>query len=231
MAINKVEFLRQLDLFKNFSDKELEEIAKYFHEKHYNKGDYLFFEEEAEPGIYILVDGLIKLMKETPDGKTIIVRLVFPKELFGWVEFGGKKPRYTYTAQAVLPSTVLYMSNQDFVNLSMKYPQLALMITCDLSEKLLETYEILKSIASGKVEERIAKLLIELGDKIGEETPEGYLVIEAPITRQDIAEMTGTTVETAIRIMSKWKKEGIIDAQRGRIVLKDLDYLEELAGY
>jgi CRP/FNR family transcriptional regulator len=95
----------------------------------------------------------------------------------------------------------------------------------------LETYEVLKSIASGKVEERIAKLLIELGDKIGKETDEGYLVIEAPITRQDIAEMTGTTVETAIRIMSKWKKEGRIEAQRGKIVLKDLDYLEELAGY
>ncbi len=231
MAINKVEFLKQLSLFKNFTDKEIEEIAKYFHEKHYNKGDYIFFEEEAEPGIYILVEGLVKLLKETPDGKTIIVRLVFPKELFGWVEFGGRKPRYTYTSQAVLPTTVLYMSNQDFINLSMKYPQLALMITCDLSEKLLETYEVLKSIASGKVEERIAKLLIELADKIGKETPEGYLVIEAPITRQDIAEMTGTTVETAIRIMSKWKKENIIDAQRGRIVLKDLDYLEELAGY
>jgi CRP-like cAMP-binding protein len=231
MAINKVEFLKKLDLFRNFSDKELEEIAKYFHEKHYNKGDYLFFEEEAEPGIYILVDGLIKLIKETPDGKTIIVRLVFPKEMFGWVEVGNRKPRYTYTAQAVLPSMVLYMSNQDFINLSMKYPHLALMITCDLSEHLLETYEVLKSIASGKVEERIAKLLLELADKIGKETPEGYLVIEAPITRQDIAEMTGTTVETAIRIMSRWKKEGIIDTERGKIVLKDLDYLEELAGY
>jgi CRP-like cAMP-binding protein len=91
MAINKVEFLKQIDLFKNFSDKELEEIAKYFHEKHYNKNDYLFFEEDAEPGIFILVDGLIKLLKETPDGKTIIVRLVFPKEIFGWIEFGGKK--------------------------------------------------------------------------------------------------------------------------------------------
>ncbi len=231
MAINKVEFLKRMDLFKNFSDKELEEIAKYFHEKHYNKGDYLFFEEEAEPGIYILVEGLIKLIKETPDGKTIIVRLVFPKEMFGWVEIPHRKPRYTYTAQAVLPSTVLYMSNQDFINLSLKYPQLALMITCDISEHLLETYEVLKSIASGKVEERIAKLLLELADKIGKETPEGYLVIEAPITRQDIAEMTGTTVETAIRIMSRWKKEGIIDTERGKIVLKDLDYLEELAGY
>ena len=231
MAIDKVEFLQSIETFKDFPKSELEEIAKYFHEKEFPKHDYIFFEEDAKPGIYLVVEGMAKLFKETHDGKTIIVGLVFPKDLFGWVEYGNKKNRSAFTAQAVKPTTILVMNNEDFINLAIKYPRLGLIIASDISSKLLESYETIKSIASGKVEERIAKVLIDLGDRIGKETDEGYLVIEAPITRQDISEMTGTTVETAIRIMSKWKKNGIIETQRGKIVLKDLDFLEELAGY
>ena len=225
--MDKKEFLKKIDIFKDLKDNELEELSKYFYEENYKKGDYIFFEGDEDPGIYIVVDGIVKLTKETADGKTVILRLATPGEIFGWLVLGDSKPESTYTAQALIDTKVLHISNADFVRLLTKYPAVAVKITCDASKKLLEAYERLKSLAAEKVEGRIASLLLDLAKKIGREE-NGKIVINAPITRQDIAEMAGTTVETAIRIISRWKKEGIVDTERGKIEILDPDYLEDI---
>ncbi len=223
----KLDFIKKVHLFEDLNPDELKEAVKHMTFKDYDKNDYLFFEEDAEPGIFILVDGLVKLIKETQDGKTIIVRLVFPGDVFGWIEWGKSTPKSTYTAMSVLKTKVLYISNKDFITLAIRYPAVAIKMTCDATANLLQTYEILKSIASGRVEERIAKILLELADRIGVKKND-KVVIRLPLTRQDIAEMTGTTVETAIRVMSRWKKQGIINTERGYIEIINRRELEKL---
>jgi len=225
--MDKENFLKDIPLLEGIPEEDLKEISQYFHIKEFKKNDYIFFEGDEEPGIYIVIDGIVKLIKETADGKTVILRLVTPKEVFGWLVMGDSKPSSTYTAQALIDTKVLYVSNKDFLKLLNLYPALAVKITCDASKMLLEAYDRLKSLAAEKVEGRIANLLLELSRKIGKEE-DGKIVIKAPITRQDLAEMTGTTVETAIRIMSKWKKEGIVNTERGKIEILDPDYLEDL---
>ncbi len=225
--MDKKEFLKKLYIFEGLKDEDIDEIAKYFHEREYKKGDYIFFEGDEEPGIYIVEDGIVKLTKETADGKTVILRLVTPGEVFGWLVLGESKPESTYTAQALVDTKVLHISNADFVRLLTKYPAIAVKITCDASKRVLEAYDRLKSLAAEKVEGRIANLLLDLFKKIGREE-NGKLVINAPITRQDLAEMTGTTVETAIRIISKWKKEGIVNTERGKIEILKPEYFEEI---
>jgi CRP/FNR family transcriptional regulator len=225
--MEKEKFLKEIPLLEGIPEEELRNISKYFHLKEYKKNEYIFFEGDEEPGIYIVIEGIVKLIKETADGKTVILRLVTPKEVFGWLVMGDSKPTSTYTAQALVDTKVLYISNQDFLKLLNLYPALAVKITCDASKMLLEAYDRLKSLAAEKVEGRIANLLLELSRKIGKEEDDKIVII-APITRQDLAEMTGTTVETAIRIMSKWKKEGIVNTERGKIEILDPDYLEDL---
>ncbi|MBK3331908.1 Crp/Fnr family transcriptional regulator [Persephonella atlantica] len=225
--MDKEKFLKDIPLLEGIPEEEIKKIASYFHLKEYKKNEYIFFEGDEEPGIYIVIDGIVKLIKETADGKTVILRLVTPKEVFGWLVMGESRPTSTYTAQALVDSKVLYVSNKDFLKLLNLYPALAVKITCDASKMLLEAYDRLKSLAAEKVEGRIANLLLELSKKIGKEE-DGKIVIKAPITRQDLAEMTGTTVETAIRIMSRWKKEGIVNTERGKIEILDPDYLEDL---
>ncbi len=225
--MNKENFLKEIPLLEDIPPEEIKKISTYFHLKEYKKNEYIFFEGDDEPGIYIVIEGIVKLIKETADGKTVILRLATPKEVFGWLVMGDSKPTSTYTAQALVDTKVLYISNQDFLKLLNLYPALAVKITCDASKMLLEAYDRLKSLAAEKVEGRIANLLLELSRKIGKEE-DGKIVIRAPITRQDLAEMTGTTVETAIRIMSKWKKEGIVNTERGKIEILDPDYLEDL---
>ena len=225
--MDKENFLKEIPLLEDIPPEEIKKISTYFHLKEYKKNEYIFFEGDEEPGIYIVIEGIVKLIKETADGKTVILRLVTPKEVFGWLVMGESRPTSTYTAQALVDTKVLYISNQDFLKLLNLYPALAVKITCDASKMLLEAYDRLKSLAAEKVEGRIANLLLELSRKIGKEE-DGKIVIRAPITRQDLAEMTGTTVETAIRIMSKWKKEGIVNTERGKIEILDPDYLEDL---
>ena len=225
--MGKLEYFQQIPLFKSLKSNELEKIAGYFHEKEYKKGEYIFFEGDEEPGIYIILDGLVKLIKETTDGKTVIVRLATKGDVFGWLVLGENRPSSTYTAQSLTNSKVLHISNTDFLRLLTEYPALAVRITCESTKMVLEAYERLKSLAAEKVEGRIASVLLELAKKIGKEE-DGKIVIRAPITRQDLAEMTGTTVETAIRIMSKWKKEGYINTERNKIEILDIDFLEDL---
>ncbi|MFN3471660.1 MAG: Crp/Fnr family transcriptional regulator [Aquificaceae bacterium] len=222
-----LDLFKKIHLFEDLSKEELNDALKYMQVRTFRRNEYLFFEEEAEPGVYILIDGLIKLLKETHDAKIVIVRLVYPGDVFGWIEWGKKTPKNTYTAKAMVESKTLYISNKDFINLAIKHPAIAIKMTCEATATLLHSYETLKSIAGGKVEERIAKVLLEIADRIGKKY-EDVIVIDAPLTRLDIAEMTGTTVETTIRVMSKWKKQGIINAERGYIEIIKRRELEKL---
>ncbi|MFN7065685.1 MAG: Crp/Fnr family transcriptional regulator [Aquificaceae bacterium] len=224
----RLEFLRKIHLFEDLSENELKDAIKYMQLRTFKRNEYLFFEEEAEPGVYILTDGFIKLLKETHDARIVIVRLVYPGDVFGWIEWGKRTPKNTYTAKAMIDSKALYISNRDFINLAIKQPAIAIKMTCESTATLMHSYETLKSIAGGKVEERIAKVLLEIADRIGRKY-EDLIVIDAPLTRLDIAEMTGTTVETTIRVMSKWKKQGIINAERGYIEILKRRELEKLA--
>lgn len=227
LIIDKEKALKEMDVFKTLKDEEIEAIEDLFIVKHYRKGDYIFYEGDKEPGIYFVVEGIVKLIKETSEGKTVILQLMTRGESFGWLVMKGSKPSSTYSAQALVDATVLYISNNDFLKLLLMHPALAVRITCEATKKILEAYDRLKSLAVEKVEGRIASLLLELSDKIGDPDRD-KITINAPITRQDIAEMAGTTVETAIRIISKWKKEGVLDTERGKIEIYNIDFLEEI---
>jgi len=84
----KLELFKKVHLFEDLSNEELKDALKYMQIRTFRRNEYLFFEEEAEPGVYILIDGLIKLLKETHDARIVIVRLVYPGDVFGWIEWG-----------------------------------------------------------------------------------------------------------------------------------------------
>jgi CRP/FNR family transcriptional regulator len=109
-----------------------------------------------------------------------------------------------------------------------RFPNLMYCIALQLGDRMKSSYDSLKNIALERVEARIAALLLKLAAKIGSETKEG-LVIDMRLTKQDVADMVGTTVETSIRTFSKFKKQGLLADKNGKIVIKDKDGLEELS--
>ena len=101
-------------------------------------------------------------------------------------------------------------------------------ITANLGERVREFHDTLKNIALERVESRIAALLLKLAEKTGEKTGQGEIEISMRLTKQDIAEMVGTTVETSIRVMSRFRKSGLIKDAKGNIVIRDLAALERI---
>jgi len=108
-----------------------------------------------------------------------------------------------------------------------RFPNLMYCMATNIGDRIKGSHEMLKSIALEKVESRIASLLIKLSDKAGEKNSDG-LLLTIKLTKQDIAEMVGTTVETSIRTMSKLSKAGIISSKGGKILIRDLDKLRSL---
>ncbi|UCD35716.1 MAG: Crp/Fnr family transcriptional regulator, partial [Nitrospiraceae bacterium] len=111
------------------------------------------------------------------------------------------------------------ISRQNLLTVMEEYPVLKLEIVKYFSDKLRDAHEMLKNIATERVEKRVASLLLKLSEKVGVES-RGFRKIDFPLTRQEIAEMVGTTVETCIRTMSKFQKSGIVKSSNGRISVK-----------
>jgi CRP/FNR family transcriptional regulator len=140
--------------------------------------------------------------------------------------FNGKP--YPATAQAMEPTVVASIYRDDFLRLLKQYPILAMGLIEELGRRLREAQETIKSLAVERVERRIARILLKLAAATGSSSEEG-IVIELPLTRQDIAEMAGTTVETAIRTMSKFRKKGLVQTKRGQVIILEPHQLVRIA--
>jgi CRP/FNR family transcriptional regulator len=135
---------------------------------------------------------------------------------------------YPGTAQVIENCVALVIARNDCLTLVNRFPVFALAVIADLGTRLRSSAEQIRSLAVERVEQRIARVLLKLAESAGSDAPEGR-IIEMPLTRQDVADMTGTTVETAIRVMSKFRRLELIRTRRGKVVLVDTALLQEIA--
>ncbi len=151
-------------------------------------------------------------------GKDIILEIMSPGDIFGGVAVLDNKP-YPAAANAMKSSTAIKISRQNLLKIMEEYPILKLEIVKYFSDKLRDAHEMLKNIATERVERRIVALLLKLSEKAGIDDS-GFRRIEFSLTRQEISEMVGTTVETCIRTMSKFQKNNMIKSADGKISIK-----------
>jgi CRP/FNR family transcriptional regulator len=225
--MDRREILAALPVFAGLSDRDWEKVGDFFSERQYQRDDYIFLEGEAPEALYVVKTGKVKVLRHSTDGKDVVLRMTGPGQLLGSVavfDGGG----YPGTAQAIEDCTLLVIGRNDCLTLVSRYPVFALTVINDMGLRLRSSAEQIRSLAVERVEQRIARTLLKLGQTAGADSPEGR-VIELPLTRQDVADMTGTTVETAIRVMSKFRREELIFTRRGKVVLVDLDALQEIA--
>jgi len=225
--MDRRDILMALPVFAGLSERDWEKIADLFSERQYQKDDYIFLEGEAPEALYVVKTGKVKVLRHSTDGKDVVLRVSGPGHMLGTVavfDGGG----YPGTAQVIEECCILVIARNDCLTLVNRYPVFALAVIHDLGSRLRSSAEQIRSLAVERVEQRIARVLLKLAETSGSEVPEGR-VIEMPLTRQDVADMTGTTVETAIRVMSKLRRAGLIRTRRGKVVLVDVDALLEIA--
>ncbi len=212
-----VETLKKCEIFSPLKDQELRKISVLFEELNFQDNEYVFMEGDSCTWLYLVDRGRIKILKHSSMGKDIILEILSPGEMFGCVAVLDNKP-YPASAQAMEPSVIIRINRKNLLKIMDEYPILKLGIAKFFSDRLRDAHEMLKNIATERVEKRIASLLLKLSEKIGVES-DGYSKLDFPLTRQEIAEMVGTTVETCIRTISKFQKQGMVKSSRDKMLI------------
>ncbi|OGW49989.1 MAG: hypothetical protein A2Z50_02175 [Nitrospirae bacterium RBG_19FT_COMBO_42_15] len=227
--MEKKDLIKKIPLFSSLTDDDIDKTAECLKEEVFDKGEYIFMEGDTAEWLCIVKSGEVRIMKHSASGKDIILDLSSPGEIFGGVAVFDKKP-YPASAQAMEPQTaVLKLPHKCLFDLIDKYPAMASEAVIYLGSKLRDAHTMMKNLAVEKVERRIASILLKLAEKGGEKDEKG-ITLTMHLTRQDIAEMAGTTVETTIRVMSRLKKEGVLKSVEGKIVILNPKRLLEISG-
>ena len=211
----------------NIPDDERKELEAYLVTESYRKRDAIFSEGEAAEWFFIVTAGKVKITKLSQDGKEIILEVISPGDIFGGVAVLRNIP-YPANAVAMEDAEVVKISRKNLMRLVDRFPNLMYFIALQLGDRMKSSYESLKNIALERVEARIAALLLKLSDKVGKPTRDGVM-IDMRLTKQDVADMVGTTVETSIRTFSRFKKQGLVGEADGKFVIRNLEALRTLA--
>jgi len=189
------------------------------------KGAIAFSQDQPSTHVWAVREGLVHIVKAGPSGREIVLEVIPPGEFFGAVVALEDRP-YPASAIAVEPSTAWRVPAKLVREICQRHPTLRSAILALATTRLRSAHERLQSVALEPVEQRLARVLLALTTKIGH-TEDGVTVL--PVTRQELADMVGTTVETAIRITSKWHKAGVVRSARHALALADVGMLRELA--
>jgi CRP-like cAMP-binding protein len=208
-----------LPLFAGFSAEDLEEILRESRSTRYAKNNVIFAQGEDAHSFFLLLHGHVRASKTTPTGEQIVVRYVTPGETFGLAMAIGLQ-NYPATATAVDESVVLAWPTGAWPRLVAKYPALATNTLQTVGSRLQETHTRVIEMSTQQVEQRIAHALLRLAKQSGRKLDHG-IEIDFPISRQDIAQMTGTTLHTVSRILSGWEQLGLVESGRQRIILRE----------
>lgn len=222
----KVNIFWKIPMFEYLDAEELDRLLSMCNKEHFSKGDYIFIECDSPRNLYVVSRGEVKLLKQTEDGREMIVEMAYQGEIFGEEAIFDGQP-YPMTAQALGDVELLSISRSDFFSFLRDNPDLALEIITELGARLREAQNTIRALAMERVEWRIARILLILSRKAGV-VNEDEVSIDLPLTRQDIADMAATTVETTIRVLSNFKKMGLLDTEKGKIILRDKNHLEDM---
>jgi len=214
----KAEILRCSFIFSSLNDDELSELADLSIKRSFMPNEFIFWDGDAPEWFYIIAEGKVKVLKHSSLGKEFVIAFFGPGEMFGEVAVFENKP-YPASAQAVTETKVVGVKRDKFLSFLANRPQVALRIITVLGGRLRDAQGRLRDLAGERVEQRLASVLLMLSAKLGP---------TLPFTRQEIADMVGTTTETAIRVMSHLKDREIIHSVRGKVIILDREKLRLL---
>jgi len=191
----------------------------------FEKGETLF--DEGQPALFIhfLFVGRVKIVKAAPD-RDLILEILGSGEPVGAVAAFENRP-FPATAVALEPSGTISIPVREFFRLAEKRPEITRRLLAGLTMRLMALNRKLADM-TGPVDYRIARLFATLAERLGRKQPDGIFV-PLHLSRQEIADLVGTTVETAIRVMTRWHKEGLVETEREGFRIRRIEALRDFA--
>jgi CRP-like cAMP-binding protein len=221
------EILGGVPFFAMLPASAIEQINRRFREQGFNEGEPIFYAGNPAAHLYVVATGKVKLMRHTLAGQDVLLDILTTGEFFGRLSVLNGET-YPDTAIAQTAVCALSVGAEEFRAILTDYPSAALAVLDITAARLREAQEMIRQISAYSVEHRIAHTLLKLADKLGEPQDVG-LLIQMPLSREDLANMAGSTTESASRIVSQFQRDGLIATGRQWIAITDQDRLRQLA--
>ncbi len=206
-----------LSPFQGVAPADLDRMLQKARSTRIAKGGTVFEQEAEAQSFFLLIDGHVRVVKATPDGQQVIVRYISPGELMGIAQALGRST-YPASAIAAIDCVVLAWPGHLWSEFAFAIPSFGANTYKTVGTRLHDTHSRIVEMATEQVEQRIAHSLLRLVKQTGKATDEGIL-IDFPISRQDIAEMTGTTVHTVSRLLTSWEDKGLVKSGRQKVTV------------
>jgi CRP-like cAMP-binding protein len=213
--------LRHVSVFKDATDNDLNLFVQNSILRTIEEGEFFFFQGDPAVYFYVLVSGRAKLLQSNPAGQQVNLRTINEWQMFG--ALGAVRPDATYpaTAQALEPSSALAIKS-DFLHDAMQTrPYLNINLMQLMTGYIMEMQERYRELATERVEHRIALTVLRLASQIGVRSSDEETTIELPLSRQDVAEASGTTVFTVSRVLADWERRGLVETGRERVLIRN----------
>jgi len=222
-----VELLRTAPVFRQLAPADRERVAAVGHVTTYERGATIFSEGDPSDDFFVVTSGRVKVFKMTPQGKDVILEIFGAGDPLGAVAVYEGRP-FPASALALEPTTCVVIPRHEFFRLLEQHPSLVRGLLLGLTTRLVELTTRLVELTGGRVEPRFARLFLKMADERGRASAAGTF-IPTPLSRQELADLTGTTIETAIRIMSRWSKQDIVHTEKDGFLLINRGALDSLA--
>ena len=219
--------LRRVSALQNATDDDLRLFVQNGVERSIEEGEFFFFQGDPAAYFYILISGRAKLMQTNPAGQQVNLRTINEWQIFGALGAVRENASYPASAQALEHSTALAIRSETLHNMMESRPYLSFELMKLMTTYIQEMQERYRELATEKVERRIARSLLRLTGQMGNKTADGN--IELGFTRQDLAEMSGTTLYTVSRVLSEWEKHELVEAGRERVLIRNPHGLVKIA--
>ncbi len=210
---------RNLGMFAPLADAQLDQLLSGASHRHYRTGEAAFEQGDEALQFFVLLSGRLRVTQVTAEGQQVIVRMVNPGDLFG-IAKALRRTDYPGTATAVLASTAVAWPMSYWSQLVQEFPGFATGAMHAMGDRLQEAHTRMRELATEEVERRVAHAVLRLGNQSGRREAAG-IRIDFPISKQDIAEMTGTTLHTVSRILSAWEAAGLVESGRQKLLLRN----------
>lgn len=214
-------------VFSRLALRDRRTIAEAATLKRYHKGQTIFVESAAADAFYTIASGRVKIFKTLPSGKDVILEVFGQGDPLGAIAAYDGRP-FPASAVALEDTTCVVIARDVFFRLLEQHPSLVRGLMLGLTIRLTELTNRLATLSGARVEPRLARVFLKMADEMGR--PDGGgTSIPLALSRQELADLSGTTIETAIRIMSRWGKQGIVRTDKDGFVILDRLALESAA--
>ena len=219
--------LKVTPVFRRLAPQDLKTIAQAATVRRYEKGQVIFEQETPADAFYTIASGRVKIFKMLPTGKDMILEVFGTGDPLGAVAAYDGRP-FPASATALEDTVCVMIPRPVFFRLLEEHPSLVRGLMLGMTIRLVELTNRLAELSGARIEPRFARLFLKLAGDMGRQERGGTFIALA-LSRQELADMTGTTIETAIRIMSRWGKENILQTDKDGFVILNRDSLEATA--